>query len=360
MSFSPKNTLCGDLNEGKVPVNPLGQNIGDQAYPFELIKNKTLQFLARALPVLKLEAETIPKVARFVPHNELLNPTHQNSALRFEQMQHLNQRLGELDGNVLADYPQPAFLKRRKKRSSRQEPHEDAAGVATIAELMPNASLVVSSAHSSGGRISNGRLRDSSELAVITKNGFKPFSMNSNNNNNNNYQSSAGVKSAVNSTSAQSKPSNSASQYWAPTIQLTGGSLWVNGGSDSANKSQKSLMQSTSRSKLATNNGEQVSWTNNNTNIAANSSSPIESNENHANQQLDSRQVAAHSSASVKSVGQGRSSGDLSAPTSSPVSASATANSGGSQQVSAHQSKQETSGKSRLTCAESNSGFTSA
>lgn len=91
--FSPKDTLCGDLNRGSVPVNPLGQSITDQPYPFELIKNKTLQFLARALPVLKSEYESIPKVARYLPVNHVLNPTHHYSPLTESNLQAMNQRL---------------------------------------------------------------------------------------------------------------------------------------------------------------------------------------------------------------------------------------------------------------------------
>ncbi len=31
--FSPKYTLCGDLNQGFVPKNPMGQNVLGQPYP---------------------------------------------------------------------------------------------------------------------------------------------------------------------------------------------------------------------------------------------------------------------------------------------------------------------------------------
>ncbi|GFU09364.1 uncharacterized protein NPIL_55261 [Nephila pilipes] len=60
---SPKNTLCGDLNKGFIPLNPLGQEFDGQPYPFELIKNKTLLFLSKSLPYLKQDPK-IPKVSK--------------------------------------------------------------------------------------------------------------------------------------------------------------------------------------------------------------------------------------------------------------------------------------------------------
>lgn len=140
--FSPRDTLCGDLNQGRVPLNPLGQSVADQSYPFEVIKNKTLQFLARALPVLKLEYETIPKVARYLPdqhQHQLLNPTHTSSSLTSDQMELLNRRLG---------YEQP--LRRRRRSPS--------------AHFDPSA------------RSANVSETPSAQLGVITKDGYKPIS----------------------------------------------------------------------------------------------------------------------------------------------------------------------------------------
>ncbi|KAL0279082.1 UNVERIFIED_CONTAM: hypothetical protein PYX00_000713 [Menopon gallinae] len=57
-------SLCGDLNKGYIPKNPMKQNIMGSPYPFELIKNKTLQFFSKALPILKAD-ETLPKVAKY-------------------------------------------------------------------------------------------------------------------------------------------------------------------------------------------------------------------------------------------------------------------------------------------------------
>ncbi|XP_044746839.1 uncharacterized protein LOC123308300 [Coccinella septempunctata] len=57
------NNLCGDLNKGFIPRNPMGQNILGTAYPFELIRNMTLKYLSRTLPILKAD-ETLPKVAQ--------------------------------------------------------------------------------------------------------------------------------------------------------------------------------------------------------------------------------------------------------------------------------------------------------
>ncbi|XP_050296825.1 uncharacterized protein LOC126736491 [Anthonomus grandis grandis] len=68
--------LCGDLNKGTIPKNPMGQNVLGSAYPFELIRNMTLKYLSRTLPILKAD-ETLPKVAQvqedYISQNSL-NP----------------------------------------------------------------------------------------------------------------------------------------------------------------------------------------------------------------------------------------------------------------------------------------------
>ncbi|KAJ2944890.1 hypothetical protein O0L34_g1781 [Tuta absoluta] len=56
------NNLCGDLNRGLIPRNPMGQNPSGEPYPFELIRNHTLRFLSRTLPVLRAD-DTLPRVA---------------------------------------------------------------------------------------------------------------------------------------------------------------------------------------------------------------------------------------------------------------------------------------------------------
>ncbi|CAG9835025.1 unnamed protein product [Diabrotica balteata] len=65
-SRSPQGSLfnlCGDLNKGTIPKNPMGQNVLGSPYPFELIRNMTLKYLSRTLPILKAD-ETLPKVAQ--------------------------------------------------------------------------------------------------------------------------------------------------------------------------------------------------------------------------------------------------------------------------------------------------------
>ncbi|KAK6642772.1 hypothetical protein RUM43_004274 [Polyplax serrata] len=62
-------SLCGDLNKGYIPKNPMEQNVLGSAYPFDLIKNKTLQFFSKALPILKAD-ETLPKVAKYQQFEE--------------------------------------------------------------------------------------------------------------------------------------------------------------------------------------------------------------------------------------------------------------------------------------------------
>ncbi|CAH2057983.1 unnamed protein product, partial [Iphiclides podalirius] len=56
------HNLCGDLNRGLIPRNPLGQTPDGQPYPFELIRNETLRFLSRTLPVLRAD-DALPRVA---------------------------------------------------------------------------------------------------------------------------------------------------------------------------------------------------------------------------------------------------------------------------------------------------------
>ncbi|XP_050689681.1 uncharacterized protein LOC126981976 [Eriocheir sinensis] len=62
------DNLCGDLNDGLLPLNPLGQSLHGASYPFGLIKNKTLDFFSRTLPILK-EDKTLPKVAKMRSEN---------------------------------------------------------------------------------------------------------------------------------------------------------------------------------------------------------------------------------------------------------------------------------------------------
>ncbi|KAE8739138.1 hypothetical protein FOCC_FOCC015367 [Frankliniella occidentalis] len=57
------NNLCGDLNKGVIPRNPMRPTPNGTPYPFELIKNKTLEFFSKALPILQAD-ESLPKVAK--------------------------------------------------------------------------------------------------------------------------------------------------------------------------------------------------------------------------------------------------------------------------------------------------------
>ncbi|GFS57741.1 uncharacterized protein TNCV_2908581 [Trichonephila clavipes] len=75
---SPKNTLCGDLNKGFIPMNPLGQEFDGQPYPFDLIKNKTLLFLSKSLPYLKQDPK-IPKVSKISGKKSAPAQTNSNS-----------------------------------------------------------------------------------------------------------------------------------------------------------------------------------------------------------------------------------------------------------------------------------------
>jgi len=72
------DNLCGDLNKGYLPLNPIGQNVEGVSYPFELFKSKTLEFFSKTLPILKAD-DTLPKVARYEDNHITHNPTLFNS-----------------------------------------------------------------------------------------------------------------------------------------------------------------------------------------------------------------------------------------------------------------------------------------
>jgi len=64
-AFVSVNNICGDLNKGQIPRNPMRQNVLGEPYPFELIRNRTLDFLSKTLPVLKAD-DTLPKVTQIL------------------------------------------------------------------------------------------------------------------------------------------------------------------------------------------------------------------------------------------------------------------------------------------------------
>ncbi|XP_069673128.1 uncharacterized protein spz6 [Periplaneta americana] len=64
------HNLCGDLNKGFIPRNPMGQKVLGAAYPFELVRNKTLEFFSKTLPILKAD-ETLPRVAKYRQDQDL-------------------------------------------------------------------------------------------------------------------------------------------------------------------------------------------------------------------------------------------------------------------------------------------------
>jgi len=72
------DNLCGDLNKGYLPTNPIGQSVLGVSYPFELIKNMTLDFFSKTLPILKAD-DTLPKVAKYQDQHIMYNPTIFNS-----------------------------------------------------------------------------------------------------------------------------------------------------------------------------------------------------------------------------------------------------------------------------------------
>ncbi|XP_037817706.1 uncharacterized protein LOC119607704 [Lucilia sericata] len=71
------NNICGDLNKGQIPKNPLRQNVLGEPYPFELIRNHTLKFLSKTLPVLKAD-DTLPKVTQII-RDDPVEPVDNNN-----------------------------------------------------------------------------------------------------------------------------------------------------------------------------------------------------------------------------------------------------------------------------------------
>nr|CAI5819700.1 unnamed protein product [Callosobruchus analis] len=82
--------LCGDLNKGTIPRNPMGQNVLGAPYPFELIKNMTLRYLSRTLPILKAD-ETLPKVAQLQQDDLISQNTIANSNDRYNRVKRSDQ-----------------------------------------------------------------------------------------------------------------------------------------------------------------------------------------------------------------------------------------------------------------------------
>ncbi|CAK1589399.1 unnamed protein product [Parnassius mnemosyne] len=108
------HNLCGDLNRGLIPRNPLGQLPAGEPYPFELIRNETLRFLSRTLPVLRAD-DALPRVAHVAA------PPQQNYQQQYHhQHAHYPQPsdLPELAGNRLED---------RMKRSTEMKLQADEA-----------------------------------------------------------------------------------------------------------------------------------------------------------------------------------------------------------------------------------------
>ncbi|KAG8042143.1 hypothetical protein G9C98_000134 [Cotesia typhae] len=67
--FVSIHNVCGDLNKGYIPRNPMKQNVAGSSYPFELIKNQTLKFLSKTLPILKAD-DSLPVVTKIQPFSQ--------------------------------------------------------------------------------------------------------------------------------------------------------------------------------------------------------------------------------------------------------------------------------------------------
>jgi len=121
-----------------------------------LIEKKTIEFLAKALPALQRDHEAMLELAGHLPANQLLNPTSSASPLGYSHLESLNRRLrrdledADLPELRKREAPPKTVPKRRRKRSSLSTLVSERAIVGTtVAELRPQASLVVSSPHGS-------------------------------------------------------------------------------------------------------------------------------------------------------------------------------------------------------------------
>ncbi|KAJ8680417.1 hypothetical protein QAD02_016204 [Eretmocerus hayati] len=79
--FVSIHNICGDLNKGYLPKNPMKQSFGKSSYPFDLIRYHTLKFLSKALPILKVD-DSLPKVAKIQPFSQNSVDTDQKRSLR--------------------------------------------------------------------------------------------------------------------------------------------------------------------------------------------------------------------------------------------------------------------------------------
>ncbi|XP_021944998.1 uncharacterized protein LOC110843343 [Folsomia candida] len=118
------NTLCGDLNTGFVPQNPLAHKFSDGGtYPFDIIKNKTLEFFRRALPILK-NNKSLPKVAKyasvdFQPQQSSANQRRGRRGIATRQPAYpspLSDPYFPEDTSFYPDSPSPILSPSRKRR----------------------------------------------------------------------------------------------------------------------------------------------------------------------------------------------------------------------------------------------------
>ncbi|XP_014203484.1 uncharacterized protein LOC106635844 [Copidosoma floridanum] len=90
--FVSIDNICGDLNKGYIPRNPMKHSFAGSSYPFELIRNHTLKFLSKALPILKAD-DSLPKVAKVQPFSQNSVDTDQKRSLRKKRS--ANEQLSE-------------------------------------------------------------------------------------------------------------------------------------------------------------------------------------------------------------------------------------------------------------------------
>jgi len=134
------DNLCGDLNKGYLPVNPIGQNVLGVSYPFELIKNKTLDFFSKTLPILKAD-DTLPKVAKYQDSHIMYNPTifnsQPNTRIKFYENERKKRDIEEGDDVINNDDAEDEMSEKieRKKREAEAEKDVESEQISSLAHM---------------------------------------------------------------------------------------------------------------------------------------------------------------------------------------------------------------------------------
>merc|ERR1719481_1554048 len=132
------DNLCGDLNKGFLPVNPIGQTILGVSYPFQLIKNKTLDFFSKTLPILKAD-DTLPKVAKYQDSHIMYNPTifnsQPNTRIKFYENERKKRDAEDDEDDVKENVDDDQKENERKKREAEAEKEMESEQIASVSHM---------------------------------------------------------------------------------------------------------------------------------------------------------------------------------------------------------------------------------